>query len=99
MGLNEYQAGLELAAARASLIDEFIDDHELLKSLSAFESSFDRNEEALVAIWRILQTRSAHEADIALADIRSELDHLILSAAERFADNVERHREFIGVPV
>lgn len=91
--MSSYQQGLELAAERAKIVEEYIDDHELLKDSDAFGHDPDRNGDALVEIWRIIQTRSAHETDIAVADIRSVMGGLILAAAERFADKIMQNRE------
>lgn len=99
MGFSDYQERLETSCRRAELIDKYIDEHELLESAYAFESSFDRNEAALREVWRILMVTRPSDSDIGMADIRSVLDGLILAAAEAYADNVERHRDFIGVPV
>lgn len=94
MGFNDYQDGLEQAAERQQIIDQYIDEHELLQTADAFRYSFDNNEDALIEIWRIVQTRPATESDIALADIRSALSKLITKAAEKYADGVMRRRSF-----
>jgi hypothetical protein len=101
MSLKDYQEGLDRAAEKAQIIDQYIDEHELLRDADAFGSSFDRNQDALIEIWRILQTRRKGEEDIAIADIKSTMDHLILAAATRYADNIMRQREdyVLGAPV
>lgn len=92
--MSGYQKGIEEDATREQIIDQYIDEHELLKESDAFQYSFDDNEDALIEIWRIVQTRPATESDIALADIRSALSKLITKAAEKYADGVMRRRSF-----
>lgn len=93
--MNSYQEGWELAEERAKIVEDYVDEHELFKTTDAFQHDFDKNMEALQEVWRIVQTRHATESDIAVADIRSVIEGLILEAAGKYADMVIRNRGFI----
>ena len=83
--MNSYQEGLEQAAAEHAIVEDYIDDHETLADVDAFQGS-DRASDTLIEVWRIVQTYHVTQAEEAVADIRSTImERVIRPCAEAFA--------------